>query len=186
MDTALLLIDIQYDYFPGGAFPLFEPVKAAGAACSILVWFRARQQPIVHVQHISTQPGATFFKPGTDGAEFEAALAPHPGEHVVTKHFPNSFRETDLEAHLKSLGVKNLVVCGMMTHMCVDATVRVAKDLGYSVTLIGDACATRKLEYRGGSVPAKFVQRAFLSALAQTYAEVVTADEYIEKSARSA
>ena len=182
MDTALLVIDIQNDYFPGGANPLFEVVKAGAKASDILELFRKKGMPVVYIQHVSTRPGATFFAPGTQGVEIAHMVRPRPGEKVIEKHFPNSFRETELDAHLKSLGVKKLVVCGMMTHMCVDATVRAAKDLGYDVTLIGDACATCDLAIWGQFVQAKEVHKSFLAALAYFYAGVMQAHEFIEKN----
>jgi len=95
----------------------------------------------------------------------------------VEKNFPNSFRATKLEDGLKSLGVKNLVVAGMMTHMCVDATVRHAADLGYRITLLGDACATRAQKISGETVPARQVHLAFLAALNGFYAKVIDSHE---------
>jgi nicotinamidase-related amidase len=176
-DTALLIIDIQNDYFPGGAMEL-EGADAAGAkAGAVIAHFRTGKLPIVHVRHLSTRPGATFFLPGTRGAEIHACVKPDGGEAVVEKNFPNSFRNTGLQAALEKQGVTNLVVAGMMTHMCVDATVRHAADLGYKVTLLGDACATRAQSYGGETVPAKQVQAAFLAALNGFYAKVVHAHE---------
>jgi nicotinamidase-related amidase len=99
---------------------------------------------------------------------------------VVQKNFPNSFRATDLKQRLDAAGVKHLVVAGMMTHMCVDATVRQAADLGYRVTLMGDACATRALKHGDESVPARQVHAAFLAALAGLYAKVIPAAEAIK------
>jgi nicotinamidase-related amidase len=123
------------------------------------------------------RPGSTFFLPGTRGAEIHAAVAPQAAETIVEKNFPNSFRATKLEQTLKGLGVKNLVVAGMMTHMCVDATVRHAADLGYKITLLGDACATRAQSYAGEQVPARQVHAAFLAALNGFYAKVVASHE---------
>ena len=100
--------------------------------------------------------------------------APRP---VIEKNFPNSFRGTNLDQQLKDLNVKNLVVAGMMTHMCVDATVRHAADLGYKVTLLADACATRAQSFGGENVPARQVHAAFLAALNGFYAKVVKSDE---------
>jgi nicotinamidase-related amidase len=139
--------------------------------------FREKNLPVIHVRHLSVRPGATFFVPGTRGAEINAAAKPEAGEPVIEKNFPNSFRGTALEKHLKDLGVKNLVVAGMMTHMCVDASVRQAADLGYKVTLLGDACATRAQSYGGETVPARQVHAAFLAALNGFYAKVVNTHE---------
>lgn len=151
--------------------------EAAGArAAAVLDRFRTAGAPVVHVRHESARPGATFFLPGTPGADIRACVAPRAGEAVLTKAYPNSFRETPLASQLAAVGAKRLVVCGMMTHMCVDATVRAAFDLGYAVTVAGDACATRDLVYEGRAVAAADVHAAFLAALAAVYATVVAAD----------
>jgi len=176
-DTALLIIDIQNDYFPGGAMEL-EGADAAGEkASAILRRFRERGDAIIHVRHISVRPGSTFFLPGTRGAEIHESVRPQGGETVIEKNFPNSFRNTPLREKLDGLGVKNLVVAGMMTHMCVDASVRHAADLGYKITLLGDACATRTQSYGGEKVPARQVHAAFLAALNGFYAKVVNTHE---------
>jgi nicotinamidase-related amidase len=174
-DTALLIIDIQNDYFPGGAMEL-EGADAAGAkAAQALKSFREKKLPVFHVRHLSTRPGSTFFLPGTKGAEIHASVTPEKGETVIEKNFPNSFRATSLQDELK--GIKNLVVAGMMTHMCVDASVRHAADLGYKITLLGDACATRAQKIAGETVPARQVHLAFLAALNGFYAKVIDSHE---------
>jgi nicotinamidase-related amidase len=133
--------------------------------------------PVIHVRHTSVRPGATFFLPGTRGAQIHSSVLPVEGETVVEKNFPNSFRETQLEKILKGSGVKNLVMAGMMTHMCVDASVRQAADLGYKVTLLADACATRAQSFGGETISARQVHAAFLAALNGFYAKVVNAHE---------
>jgi nicotinamidase-related amidase len=176
-DTALVVIDIQNDYFPGGAMEL-EGAEQAGSKASIALGkFRDKNLPVIHLRHLSVRPGATFFLPGTRGAEIHASVQPVAGETVIEKNFPNSFRNTSLEKALGELGVKNIVVAGMMTHMCVDASVRHAADLGYKVTLLGDACATRAQSYAGETVPARQVHAAFLAALNGFYAKVVNTHE---------
>jgi nicotinamidase-related amidase len=176
-DTALLVIDIQNDYFPGGAMEL-EGADAAGARASEAIRsFREKNLPVVHVRHLSVRPGSTFFLPGTKGAEVHSLVTPKAGETVVEKNFPNSFRNTNLQQVLEKQGIKNLIVAGMMTHMCVDASVRHAADLGYKITLLGDACATRAQSYGGEKVPAKHVHAAFLAALNGFYAKVIPTHE---------
>jgi nicotinamidase-related amidase len=176
-DTALVVIDIQNDYFPGGAMELEGADAAGNKAGQAIRKFRERNLPVVHVRHLSVRAGATFFLPGTRGAEIHASVAPRGGEPVFEKNFPNSFRNTELEAMLEKAGIKNLVIAGMMTHMCVDASVRHAADLGYKVTLLGDACATRAQTYAGETVPARQVHAAFLAALNGFYAKVVNTHE---------
>jgi nicotinamidase-related amidase len=177
MTQALLLVDIQIDYFPGGAMELAGSPEAALQAGALLQAFRRTARPVVHIQHVATRPGATFFLPDTPGVEIHPGVAPLPGEAVFQKHFPNSFRETPLLEHLRGSGITQLVVAGMMTHMCIDTTVRAAFDLGIQCLLAGDACATRDLARSGATVPAAQVQAAFLAALDGTFAKVTTADE---------
>lgn len=172
MTTALLLIDIQNDYFPGGEMTLFGMERTANRAASLLEGFRERNLPRYHVRHLSTRPGATFFLPDTWGAEIEESVKPLENEPVIVKHFPNSFRDTDLRELLRRDGVDRLVIAGAMSHMCVDATTRAAFDLGFACAVAEDACATRDLEFKGKPVPAAAVHGAFMAALAAVYAEV--------------
>lgn len=176
-DTALVVIDIQNDYFPGGAMELEGAEAAGGKAGEALAHFRKSGLPVVHVRHLSVRPGASFFLPGTRGAEIHSSVSPLEGETVVEKNFPNSFRNTQLKDILENHKIKNLVVAGMMTHMCVDASVRQAADLGYKVTLLADACATRAQSFGGETIPARQVHAAFLAALNGFYAKVVNTHE---------
>lgn len=177
MSEALLVIDIQNDYFPGGAMALPGAEAAGAVASGLLARFRAAGLPVIHVQHEAVHPGATFFLPGTGGLDIHPCVAPNPGEKIVRKHFPNSFRETDLLETLRGLGVARLTVCGMMTNMCVDAGVRAAADLGFACRVAADACAARPLSFGGVDVPAPQVHAAFLAALGLAYAQVAPAAE---------
>ncbi len=177
---ALLIIDIQNDYFERGMMPLSNSEEAARNAKKLLTDFRQKELPIIIVQHIASRPESGFFLPNTHGAEIHESVKPLNTEKIVVKHFPNSFRETDLDSYLNKSGIKDLVICGMMTHMCIDATTRAAKDLGYNCTIIGDACATRDLEIFGKKTDAKDVQNSFLSALNYFYAKVTTTEQYLK------
>lgn len=179
-NKALLIIDIQNDYFEGGANPLIGSLKASENAKKMLEDFRRKELPIIHIQHVANREGATFFVPNTFGVEIHQNVKPISGESTVVKHFPNSFRETDLQTILQENNITDLVVCGMMTSMCVDATTRAAKDLGYNCTLIGDACAAPNLTINNETTKAKDVQNAFLAALNYYYATVVTTIEYLK------
>jgi len=180
MRTALLLIDIQKDYFSGGKMELEGSFEAAQQASYLLNQFRAQELPTVHIRHVSLRPGASFFLPETDGVKFYDLIAPLEGEMIVTKHFPNSFRDTVLHEYLKSLEIDHLVISGMMTHMCVDATTRAAVDLGFTATLAEDACATRALTYAGTIIPAEHVHKAFLASL-QSYGQVEKTEKILAK-----
>jgi nicotinamidase-related amidase len=173
----LVIVDIQKDYFPGGAHPLEGPEAAAASAARLLANFRAAGDPVFHVRHVWDEEEATFMRPGTAGVEIHPDVAPLPDELVITKAYPNSFRETVLEEELRARGVEEVVVCGMMTSICVDATVRAAVDLGFEATVAHDACATCALEFDGRSVSAGEVHSAFLAALADGYATVAPTSE---------
>ena len=177
MARGLVIVDIQRDYFPGGAHPLEGAEAASASAAKLLKGFRATGDPVFHVRHVWDEDEATFMRLGTDGVEIHESVAPREGEVVISKEHPNSFRDTGLEAELRSAGVDELVVCGMMTSMCVDATVRAAVDLGFDTTVAHDACATCDLDFDGVSIPAASVHAAFLAALADGYATVVPTDD---------
>lgn len=182
MKTALLVIDIQKDYFPGGKMPLENPEAAARNAYTLLQCFREHGGMHVHIQHVSIRPGATFFLPGDRGTDIHDLAAHFEGEPLVQKHYPNSFRETNLLNLLRGWGVERVILCGMMTHMCVDATARAAADLGFKVIVAADACATRALTFGTLTVPAEQVQAAFLAAL-QSYGQVLTVEQIITQLA---
>lgn len=178
MKTALLVIDIQNDYFPGGRHELVGPLEAARNAGMLLQCFREHDGHHVHIQHISQKKDATFFLPGDRGTEIHDSVAHFEGEPIVYKHKPNSFLNTNLLDLLRAWGVERVVISGMMTHMCVDATARAASDLGFKVTIAEDACATRDLQYGDTVIPADHVHKAFLAAL-KSYGDVMKSDEVI-------
>ena len=178
MKTALLIIDIQNDYFPGGKFPLVKPLEAAQKAYMILQCFREQGGHHVHIQHISKEPDATFFISGDRGTDIHDSVAHFEGEPIVYKHEPNSFLNTNLLELLRSWEIERVVITGMMTHMCVDATARATSDLGFQVIVAEDACATRDLNYDDITIPAEHVHKAFLAALSW-YGKVMKADNII-------
>src|SRR4051794_3730860 len=178
----LLIIDIQRDYFPGGAYPLVEPEAAAESARRVLDSFRAANRPIIHMKHVWDAPDAEFMRPGTEGIEIHPTVEPADGELVLEKASPNSFVETALEEELRRRDTTDLVVAGMMSSMCVDASVRAAADLGFSPTVVHDACAAPDLEFNGVKVPGSAVHAAFMAALADSYAEVTSAADLLVAS----
>ena len=160
--TALLIIDIQDFYYPGGALPLSAPEAAGANAALLLARAREKGALVVHVGHNASA-----------GRGFHAEVAPREGEAVVMKDEVNAFLGTDLQQRLQAAGIKRVIICGMQTHMCVEAATRAASDLGYEVLLVGEACATRDLKYGDAVVPAAQVQAATLATLDRTYAKVV-------------
>lgn len=181
MNYCLLLIDLQNDYFPGGTMELSGMEEATVKARSLLDLFREKGLPLLHVRHVASRPGATFFLPGTRGAEIHQSLRPLDSEKVVVKNFPNSFRGTNLTELLKGMNAEHLVICGAMSHMCIDATTRAAFDLGFDCTVAEDACATRDLSFGGRTVAAADVHASFMAALSAVYAKVTSTGKIVDE-----
>ncbi|MEM7226479.1 MAG: cysteine hydrolase family protein [Pseudomonadota bacterium] len=184
--TALILIDLQNDYFPGGRWALEGIDAAAGKAARLLEAARRSGDLVIHVHHEFESSDAPFFTPGSEGARIHHSVQPIDGELQVLKHKVNAFQGTDLKTILEERGIETLVVCGAMSHMCIDGAVRAASDFGFAVTLIHDACATRDQEFGGTTVPAAQAHAAFMSALGFAYANVISADDYLATVAKAA
>lgn len=181
MNTALLLLEYQNDYFPNGRTPLEKSIDASNRAQTVLHAFRDKKLPVVHVQHISTHPDAISLFPCTRGADFYPAVAPTKNETIVKKHYPNSFKDTNLLNHLTKNKITHLVICGMMTHVTVEATVRAAYDLGFTCTVLHDACAAKQLEFNHTPISSQNVHYAFLAALQPSYATVLGSEDFLQK-----
>lgn len=186
MTTALMLIDFQNDYFPGGKWELEEIYAAANNAVMLLTAFREKEFLIVHVRHEFSNGDAPFFQPDSDGAKTHCLLAPKINEPVVLKHQVNSFQETNLKEILDAAQIDKLVICGAMSHMCIDGTTRAARDFGYDCVVAHDACATRDLEFDGVNVAARQVHAAYMEALGFAYAKVVSSQSILLDSDQSA
>jgi nicotinamidase-related amidase len=166
--TALIFIDIQDFYFPGGASELVEPEKAAEQAKILLNYFRENKGLVVHVKH--------DFSPG---GEIHQLVKPLDNEKVFTKKEVNAFLNTGLNDYLKQNNIKNVTLCGMQTHMCLEAATRAAHDFGYDCTVIEDACATRDLKFGDVTVKSKDVHYSTLATL-KSYSKVDNLKEYLE------
>jgi len=166
--TALLIIDVQNFYFPGGDYALVNPEAAALNAAKLLKKFRGEKKLVIHVRHNAKS-----------GADIHETVKPLEGEKVISKDHANSFRDTDLLKYLKGNNVTRLVICGMMTHMCVEAAARAASDLGFKCIVVHDACATRALTFGDKTVSAEDVHYSTLSALT-SYAEVVSTETVLK------
>ncbi len=145
MSKALLVIDLQNDYFPGGAFPLWNTDVVLKNIEHAITKANSLGVPVIHIQHIanSKQGIAPFFNAGTPGADIHPRiLAAAPKAPIVIKEFADSFEKTTLEETLSELGVTELLVCGMMTQNCVTHTAISKAAEKYTVTILPDCCTT--------------------------------------------
>lgn len=177
--TALIVIDIQNDYFADGAFALPAMEVAAEQAAALIAKFRGAGATVIHIQHIMNEPNPPFFLPGSVGEEIAASALPLTGELVVKKEFANAFHETALAGTLQDFDVSNLVIVGAMTNNCVAATTRAATDFGYEVTVIHDACAAASLTFQDTEVSSDLVHATFMAAMEMQGAQVVAASEVV-------
>jgi len=177
LQKALLIVDVQNDYFEGGKSELNKPQSALINIEKALNLFREKRLPVIHVQHINTRADATFFLPDTDGASIHKNLTPLENEVLITKHAPNSFLNTNLAAVLQENEIDELIICGMMSHMCIDITTRACMDYGIKVILLEDACTTKNLVFHEKTISAETVHDVFMASLNGMFAKVIKTNE---------
>lgn len=183
MSSALIIVDLQNDYFPGGAFPLHNVEEASKNATKVLEHARANNLPVFHIQHLSADPTKIpFFLPETTGAEIHQSVKPANNENevVIQKYYPNSFLKTDLKQLIDDKNITNLTIIGAMSQMCIEATTRAAADFGYNCVVVHDACAAPNQQFNGVDVPAAHVHATAMSALAFGYAKIVSTEEHLQ------
>ncbi|KAA8735570.1 cysteine hydrolase [Acinetobacter qingfengensis] len=177
MKQALLIIDVQNDYFQGEKMPLFQPEQALKNIHLLEHFFHSQKLPVIYIQHFNSE-NSKFFYENTIGAELHTELALAADAIIVSKRYPNSFYQTTLQQTLQHLAIEQLVITGMMTHMCIDSTTRHAAELGFQPILIHDATATKDLNDLGKTVAAQDVQIAFLAALSR-FAQLQSTQQFL-------
>lgn len=165
---ALLLIDIQNIYFTPGTMLLHKPEDAAKKSAMLLRRFRAEGKNVIHVQHNF----AECFG-------IHSLVKPYDGEKIILKDYPSSFLGTDLYEYLQENSIKHIIVAGMMSHMCIDSTVRACQDYGYEVTVIEDACTTMALKYGKKEIDAETVHAVYMASLDDGFANVMKLEDYL-------
>jgi len=177
-NTGLLIIDIQNIYFEDGNFKLYHPEETSIKAKKVLKFFRDNNLPVIHVKHMFEVANISESEK-IRLCEIHKNVIPIENETVVEKKYPSSFLNTDLQVHLKKLEISKLVVVGMMSHMCIDTTVRESQNYGYSVIVLEDACTTKNLSTLNGEISANIVHDVFMASLKDTFAQIMTVDKYI-------
>lgn len=176
---AVIIVDLQKDYLASGSFALSGIDAATENAVRVVEAARRKGDRIVHVHHVAKEAASPLFAPGTEGIEPIPAITPKDGDAVVVKNYPNSFRETTLQEILQSNGIEDVVLVGAMSDVCIDATARAAADLGYGLTVVHDACATRDKVFGELVVPAAQVHATIMSALEFGYGKVTTTADFL-------
>ncbi|MDR2875659.1 MAG: cysteine hydrolase [Methylobacillus sp.] len=171
-NSALIIIDAQNTYCEG--IMKLDGMDKALAECKVLLdRFRAARRPIFHIRHDAGV--GTPYDVNSRIGQIVDLLTPANGEPVITKNYPSSFAQTQLDALLKQAGIENLILVGFMSHMCVNSTARAAFDMGYRPTVVASATATRALPLKttGESIPSAQIHTAALAALSDLPAAVV-------------
>lgn len=180
MKQALIVVDIQNDYFPGGNLPTDHPVETAQAVAKLITKFRQEGKQVVFVQHIMTEEHyklIPIMQDNSKGAEIHELVRPLAGEKVVRKHHVSAFVGTDLDAYLKSKGVDTVVVTGMMIHNCVNATVYDANVHGYKCFVVEEGVNTFPQKLHDQVIPAKQIKQSFLAGVQFYFAKVLRLDD---------
>ncbi|GAA5804900.1 hypothetical protein HPULCUR_010409 [Helicostylum pulchrum] len=189
-EEALIVVDVQNDYFPDGKLPTWNPVETAEACAKLIQKFRQEGKEVVFVQHVMKDLQAKdypFLVKGTHGVEIHDSVKPLPTEKIITKGENSSFVGTDLKEYLTSKGVKKLVVVGMMIHNCVNATVYSGVEEGFPCIVVEEAVNTMDQPYNGELVKAQDIKKAFLTGIQFGFSTVyklqdVLTDNYVYRN----
>jgi nicotinamidase-related amidase len=185
MKEALIIVDVQNDYFPGGRFPTDSPVETAQAIAQLMEKFRKENKEIVHVVHHATEEQRkklNFFEPGTSGVEIHESVKPLANEKIFIKHEMSSFVGTDLKEYLESKGIDTIIVVGMMIHNCVNATVYSGTHRGFKCIVVDEAVNTFDQPYDGRIIKAKQIKEGFLAGIEFVYAKVKKVDDILNNN----
>lgn len=182
MKRALLVIDVQNEYFTG-KLPVTYPEGSLGRILQAMDAARAAGIPVVLIRHGSPQKDATAFVPGSNGWEIHPDILARPYSILIDKRWPGSFTDTGLEAFLRAEGVDTVVISGYMTQMCCDTTARQAVHLGFGAEFLSDATGTLNIANSAGSIAAADLHKAILITQAMRFSRVLTAGEWIAEVA---
>jgi nicotinamidase-related amidase len=179
MKRALLVIDVQNEYF-SGALPITYPL---GSMDNILKVMKAAKQNgilVIAIQHTALLKDSKTFVKGSFQWELHEEIKRAGYDYIIEKNLPGSFTGTDLEMILKENGIDTLVICGYMTQMCCDTTARQAFHLGFSVEFMSDSTGTLDISNYAGSVSAQELHRSILVTQAMRFSKVINSEDWIK------
>jgi nicotinamidase-related amidase len=179
MKRALLVIDVQNEYFTG-KLPVTYPPGSLENIVRAMEHARQNRIPVVVIQHTSPQKDAAVFRKGTKEWDLHPKIASQVYDHLIEKNLPGSFTGTDLESWLKEKKIDTIVITGYMTQICCDTTARQAVHMGLAVEFLSDATGTLPVSNKAGSVTAEELHRAILVTQAMMFSKVMTTDQWLE------
>lgn len=180
MTRALLVIDVQREYFDG-ALPISHPVGHLTQILEVMDHATKNRVPTAIIRHHQADPLSPIFRKGSDMWQLHSEVAARPRDILIDKQLPGSFTGTELDAWLKQVGADTITIAGYMTHMCCDTTARQAFHRGYKVEFLRDATGTLSVENAGGSATAEQLQTATLVAQQMFISEVVSAADWFQR-----
>lgn len=178
MKGALLVIDVQNEYFTG-KLPVTYPAKSFEKIQIAMDHAHAVHLPVVVIQHTNPAPEAATFKKGTDGWELHDEIKRRYADIVIEKTLPGSFTATSLDDWLKENNISTITIAGYMTQMCCDTTARQAFHRGYTVNFLSDATGTLAITNSAGSVTDEELHRAILVTQAMRFSRVISTNEWM-------
>lgn len=181
MKRALLVIDVQNEYFAGGALPITYPTNHLSNILEVMDAARAAGITTVLIRHHQPDPDSPLFCKGTKNWELHPEVASRPHDLLLDKTLPGSFTATNLESYLRDQGIDTVTIAGYMTQICCDTTAREAMHRGFKVEFLSDATGTLDLENSAGSIRAAELQKAILISQQMFISEVISKDEFLSR-----
>lgn len=179
MKRALLVIDVQNEYFTG-QLPVTYPSGSLDNITKAIKAAHANNIPVIVIQHTAPQEDSKTFKKGTEEWKLHPRMAGERYDHLIEKNLPGSFTGTDLEAWLRERDIETLVIAGYMTQMCCDTTARQAFHLGFSVEFLSDATGTLQISNYAGTIRAEELHRAILVTQAMKFSKVLSTEDWLK------
>ncbi|MEO1785025.1 cysteine hydrolase family protein [Thermodesulfobium sp. 4217-1] len=179
MKRALLIIDVQNEYF-SGKLPVTYPNDSFSNILKSIDFANENQIPVILIQHTAPQKDSGVFVKGTKEWQIKEEVRERKYKYIIEKNFPDSFANTDLEAVLKRDEIDTVTICGYMTQMCCDTTARQAMHKGFFVEFLSDATGTLDISNYAGSISAEQLHNAILITQAMRFSKVLTTHEWIE------
>jgi len=178
MKRALLVIDVQNEYFTG-RMPIKYSYESLENILKSMDEASKHDIPIILIQHTALQKDSKTFIKGSKEWEIHNEIKERKYNLIVEKNLPGSFTGTDLEDLLRKMNVDTIAICGYMTQMCCDTTARQAFHLNFSVEFLSDATGTLDISNSAGTISAEELQKAILITQEMKFSKVLTTDKWI-------